>query len=571
MAIRDRLPAGPITARQLLQVSPSGNRVVLCEMKGSDLLAVLSTSIEDWGTAGLEVSGLELVWQQRGSSARLATALFGGKPIDPSGSYRVATNDSLTGGQDYGERSRWGEVIATGLEVYQVTVDAFRRSKAMESPFPDLSEERIRQIGAPGERLFSFIGLLALVGISWLLSLNRKCVRSRPIVWGLGLQLIIGVLVLKTAPGRAIFEGLKGIFVKIIEFADVGNALVFGPLADSTLVGGVFGAENAMILAIQIPATIILVSSLTAILYHIGLMQRVVWSMAKVMHWTMKTSGAESLAAAANVFVGSTEAPLLIRPHLANLTSSEVLSMMCGGMATIAGGVFAIYVSFGIDAGHLLAASVMSAPAALVIAKILLPETEHPATAADVPLEIRRTDSNLLDAACRGASEGVKLSINVMGMLIAFFALLTLLNFVLNESYLWIVERLRGDFAVLPAELKIETILGWLFAPIAWLIGIPWTEAKTVGSLIGVKTVATEFIAYLQLAPLRGELSPRTFTIATYCLCGFANFASVAVLIGGISALEEGIRPKLAKLGLLAMVGGILAAMMTGAVAGILL
>ncbi|MEE8141483.1 MAG: nucleoside transporter C-terminal domain-containing protein [Planctomycetota bacterium] len=342
---------------------------------------------------------------------------------------------------------------------------------------------------------------------------------------------------------------------------------MFGPLAKQPQLQAAFG--EGLVLGITITVTIILVSSLTAILYHMGVMQRVVYVMARIMHGTMRTSGAESLAAAANVFVGQTEAPLTVRPYLAKMTSSEVMAMMCGGMATIAGGVLAVYVSFGIDAGHLLAASVMSAPAALALAKVMVPETEQSQTAAKVPLEIRKIDSNVLDAACRGASEGMKLSINVLAMLIAFVALLALVNGLLNGSYQWVAGMFMDETAD-PGTLRLETILGWLMAPLMWLMGIPWGEAQLVGGLVGLKTVATEFLAFLQLRDLRAELSPRTFTIATYALCGFANFASIAIQIGGISALEEGIRPKLAKLGLLALVGGTLAALMTAAVAGML-
>jgi CNT family concentrative nucleoside transporter len=306
-------------------------------------------------------------------------------------------------------------------------------------------------------------------------------------------------------------------------------------------------------------------------------LQIVVWVIARLMQLTMKTSGPESLAVAANIFAGQTEAPLVIRPYLKTMTNSEVMALMTGGMATVAGSVFAAYVSLGIDAGHLLAASFMSAPAALVAAKLMVPEKKDLGDPASAKLEIKRTDSNLLDAACRGTSEGLILALNVIAMLIAFVAIVALAN----ASLAWLTQHIsywalslvnlvsQGDHAVLAESphFNLQDVFGWIFYPFAWLLGVDFKDVPAVASLIGMKTVLNEFVAFIELSGV-DTLSERSRAITTYALCGFANFASVAIQIGGISSLEPSLRPRLSALGLRALVGGTVAALMTGCVAG---
>ncbi len=398
------------------------------------------------------------------------------------------------------------------------------------------------------ERAISAVGLIALVALAWLMSENRRSFNWRLVLTGVGLQLAFAVLILWTSPGRAVFEGARNFIARILEFSNAGAAFIFG------------SNFKEHFFAFSVLPTIIFVSSLMSILFYLGIMQLIVAGMAKVMHWVMDVSGSESLAAAANVFIGQTEAPLAIRPYLATMTRSELMAMMTGGMATVSGGVMAAYAGMGADAGHLLAASIMSAPASLVIAKVMVPETEESPTKGIVKLKVEAKGENVLDAACHGASEGLKLALNVAAMLIAFIALVKLVNWSLT-----ILPKVGGE------PLTLERILGWLFSPVAWLLGVPWKESHLVGSLIGQKTILNEFIAYKELVKLKGELSPRSFTIATYALCGFANFSSVAIQIGGIGSLEPKRRRDFAKLGFRAMIGGTLAALMTAAIAGILL
>ncbi|MFP4380261.1 MAG: NupC/NupG family nucleoside CNT transporter, partial [Candidatus Sumerlaeia bacterium] len=309
--------------------------------------------------------------------------------------------------------------------------------------------------------------------------------------------------------------------------------------------------------AFSVLPTIIFISSLMAIFFHLGIIQFIVKILARIMVWVMDTSGSESLCAAANVFVGQTEAPLVVRGYLPTMTRSELMAMMTGGMATIAGGVMAAYVGMGIDAGHLLSASFMSAPASLVIAKILYPELENSPTKGEVRIEVPRQDTNILDAACRGAGEGLKLALNVAAMLIAFLALLYLINLILG-----LLPQVGG------ADISLERILGLLLAPLAWIMGIEWADAHAVGVLIGKKIIANEFIAYMDLTAMKEQLSPRSFTIATYALCGFANFGSIGILIGGLGNLVPERRKDFAKLSFKAMIGGALAAFMTACIVG---
>ena len=411
-------------------------------------------------------------------------------------------------------------------------------------------------------KFLSLFGLVIMVGLAWAVSLNRKLFPWRTAVSGLALQFIFACLILKTEPGAAVFVLAQRAVTRLISFADEGAIMVFGPLATKSFLSEKWGAENAMIFAITVSATIILVSSLSCLLYHYGILQRVVQAVAWVMQRVMRTSGSESLAAAANIFMGQTEAPLVIKPYLARMTQSEIMALMVGGMATIAGGVLAAYVSFGISAGHLLTASVMSAPAALMIAKVMVPETEQSETAAGASARIERETTNGLDALCRGASDGLTLSLNVMAMLIAFVAVVALANYLLAfpQHKLGVAD-----------PITLQTVFGWANAPFAWLMGVPAKDCFAIGQILGERIVLNEFVGYLSLAKLKASVDERSLTLATYALCGFANFTSIAIQIGGIGSLAATRRRDLARLGLRAMVGGLLACYLTATVVGILI
>jgi CNT family concentrative nucleoside transporter len=411
-------------------------------------------------------------------------------------------------------------------------------------------------------KLISLLGLLVFVGVAWGLSSNRKQFPWRAVLCGLGLQFLFGVLILKTTFGERVFDFCQRGVTKLIGFADEGSKMIFGPLANGDLLTEKLGPGNGFIFVITVTATIILVAALSSLLYHYGVLQLVVRGTAWVMQRLMRTSGSESLAAAANIFMGQTEAPLVIRPYLPTMTRSEILALMTGGMATIAGGVLAAYVSFGISAGHLLTASVMSAPAALLIAKVMLPETEQSPTAAGASAKIPRETTNGLDALCRGASEGMMLAINVMAMLIAFVAVVALVNYLIGLGL-----RQFGYTGSTP----LQTLFGWVNAPFAWLMGVPWKDCAAIGSVLGERIVINEFIGYLSLSKLGATIEPRSYVLATYALCGFANFSSIAIQIGGIGSLAPTRRADLAKLGLRAMIGGLLASYLTATIAGILI
>lgn len=397
-------------------------------------------------------------------------------------------------------------------------------------------------------RLVSFLGLLAMMFLAWLLSYDKRRMNWRLIVSGVLLQFFLAVLILWSPPGRAFFDLARRAVTKIVAFSNVGAEFIFG------------SAFSETIFAFSVLPTIIFVGSITAVLFYLGILQFVVKIMAKIMVKIMDVSGAESLAASANVYIGMTEAPLLIKPYLDTMTRSEIMAMMTGGMATIAGGVMAAYAMMGADAGHLLAASIMSAPASLVIAKIILPEKEISVTKSVVKIDLPRRDANVLDAACRGATDGLRLALNVGAMLIAFIAIVTMLN--------WMLGRLPEVWG---SPLTLERMLGWFCFPLAWLLGVDPKDAFSVGMLIGKKTIMNEFVAYMDLVALKAVLSERSFTIATYALCGFANFGSIAIQIGGIGELVPGRRKDFAELGFRAMLGGSLAAFMTAAIAGILI
>lgn len=407
------------------------------------------------------------------------------------------------------------------------------------------------------------LGLVAFLGLAWALSLNRRAFPWRIVFCGLGLQFLLAFLILRTGPGQAFFSGIDGAFRTLLDFANEGSAMVFGPLANGALLAEKWGAGNTFIFAVTVTSTIIFVSALSSVLYHYGVLQVIVRAAAWVMGKVLGTSGSESLAAAANIFMGQTEAPLVIKPYLAGMTRSELLSLMTGGMATIAGGVLAAYVAFGISAGHLLTASVISAPAALMMAKILLPESEVSPTRGGASARVEKHSVNGIDALCRGASDGIKLALNVMAMLIAFVAVVALLNHLLALVWSWF-----GGAETRP----LQFVLGWLHAPLVWLMGVPGDECLRAGAVLGERVVLNEFIGYLSLSELMRQdaLSPRTVVILTYALCGFANFSSIAIQIGGIGSLVESRRPDLASLGLRAMLGGLLVCYTTACIAALL-
>jgi concentrative nucleoside transporter, CNT family len=411
------------------------------------------------------------------------------------------------------------------------------------------------------ERIISVLGLAVFVAVAWALSLDRKRFPWRTVAAGLTLQFVFAFLVLRTATGQAVFKWLDRAVDKLLSFSDKGVSMVFGPLADKALLTSEWGPDNGFIFVVTVTGTIIIVSALSSLLYHYGILQRVVRGVAWVMRKVMGTSGSESLAAAANIFMGQTEAPLVVKPYLARMTKSELMALMVPGFASIAGGVLAAYVSFGIDAGHLLTASLMSAPAALMMAKIIVPETEPSETSQGANAQIDCESANGIDAICIGATEGMKLAINVMGMLIAFVALVALFNYTLSFG-------LR--FIGVQNAAPLQTVLGWVNAPFAWVMGVPWKDCGIVGGILGERVVLNEFIGYLSLAKAKDAIDPRSFTIATYALCGFANFASIAIQIGGVGALVPERRADLAALGLRAMIGGLLACYCTACIAGLL-
>lgn len=417
-------------------------------------------------------------------------------------------------------------------------------------------------------KLVSVLGLAAMIAMAWTISEKRKLFPWRAVLWGVGLQFIFAILILDTKLGKGIFNFTGKAIQKLIQFSNEGCKFVFGPLADSDLLGRQFGAENNLIFAILVVGTIIIVASLSSLFYHWGVLQWVVQAFAWVMRKAMRTSGSETLSVAANIFMGQTEAPLLIKPYIPRMTRSELLCMMTGGMATIAGGVAAVYAKLGIDAGHsdmpghLLTASVLSAPAALLISKVMLPETEKSETAGAAATAVPRTTANSIDALCRSANDGMMLSINVIAMLIAFIAVVAMANFLFSYAL--------GGMGV-HTDKPLQVVFGWVNAPFAWLMGVPAHDCYAVGQILGDRIVLNEFIGYADLTSSATHLDERSFIITTYALCGFANFASIAIQVGGIGSLAPERRGDMAKLGIRSMIGGILASYMTATIAGILL
>jgi CNT family concentrative nucleoside transporter len=404
-------------------------------------------------------------------------------------------------------------------------------------------------------------GAIVILSIAVAFSTNRRAINWTTVAWGLSLQVLFALIVLKTSVGQRVFATLGDAINKLLGFAGVGAAFVFGPLGDSSVWSramtgalGPSGAQYGVIFAFQVLPTIIFIAALFAILYYFGVMQVVVRLFAVLMHRVMKASGAEALNVAASIFMGQTEAPLTIRPYLPEMTESELMTVMTSGMAHISGGIMAAYILFGIEAKHLLTAVIMTAPGTIMMAKMLVPETGHPKTMGTVKLEVEIQDVNVIDAAGRGTGEGLHLALNVGAMLISFLALIAMVNYLLGF-----------------AHLSLQQIFGWVFAPVAWSMGVPWRDAPVIGNLLGTRMALNEFVAYSQLGPLKASLDPKSFTIATFALCGFANFSSIGIQIGGIGALAPNRRHDLARLGLRAMFAGTLANFMTATIAGFLL
>ena len=420
--------------------------------------------------------------------------------------------------------------------------------------------------------LFGLFGLAVLIGIAWVFSNNKKAVDWRLVITGVVLQIGFATLVLVVPGGKEVFDWLSKGFVAILGFVGAGSNFIFGSLMDTSKFGFIF--------AFQVLPTIIFFAALMGVMYHLGVMQWIVRIMALAITKVMRVSGAETTSVCASVFIGQTEAPLTVRPYIPRMTESELITMMIGGMAHIAGGVLAAYVGMlgGGDvaqmefyAKHLLAASIMAAPATLVIAKILIPETGEPLTRGTVKMEIEKTSSNVIDAAAAGAADGLRLALNIGAMLLAFIALIAMLNAPLTWFGEW-----SGLAAALGRPTDIAGILGLVLAPLAWVIGVPWADASVVGGLIGQKVVINEFVAYLQLADIVNcktegvALTNQGALIATYALCGFANFSSIAIQIGGIGGLAPERRQDLARFGLRAVLGGSIATFMTATIAGVI-
>jgi concentrative nucleoside transporter, CNT family len=402
-------------------------------------------------------------------------------------------------------------------------------------------------------RLTGVLGIAVILAMAYLFSTNRRAIRLKTIAWGLGLQVALGLFVLRVHSGQVLFQILGNGAKRLLDFSYVGSSFVFGELGKSD-------SSLGLIFAFQVLPTIIFIAAFFAVLYHIGVMQIIIRAAAWVMTIIMGASGAESLNVAASIFMGQTEAPLTIRPFLPKLTKSELMTVMTSGMAHISGGMMAAYIRVGgADAKSLLTAVIMTAPGTLLMAKMLVPETEHPLTAGRVQMPATEKESNVLGAIARGTVDGLHLALNVGAMLIVFLALLAFVNAIMGWVHIHV-----GWF-----PYNLQEVLGWMFSPVAWLIGIPWHDAATIGNLLGTRMVLNEFVAFAQLGTMKGSLDPRSFTIATFALCGFANFSSIGIQIGGIGALAPEQRNQVAKFGIRAMLAGTMANLISASIVGI--
>ncbi len=402
------------------------------------------------------------------------------------------------------------------------------------------------------QRLSGLLGIIVILVIAYVFSSNRKAIRLKTVAWGLGLQVTFAIIVLRTTAGQVTFRWVGNKITRLLSFAHYGSSFVFGQLGSP--------GNQVATFAFQVLPTIIFIAALFAILYYFGIMQIIVLGFAKVMTRLMGASGAESLNVAASIFMGQTEAPLTVRPFLSAMTRSELMTVMTSGMAHVSGGIMAAYIAFGVEARHLLTAVIMTAPGTIMMAKMFVPETETPKTAGTVSLNVEKTDVNVIDAAARGTGEGMYLALNVGAMLIAFLALIALTN-----ALLGFVPLGGGQ------HLSLEWTFGHLAAPLAWLMGVPWKDSFAVGNLLGTRLVLNELIAYGQLGALKASLDPRSFIIATYALCGFANFSSIGIQLGGIGALAPDRKHDLALLGFRAVAAGTLANYLSASIAGMLL
>ncbi|UJF26589.1 NupC/NupG family nucleoside CNT transporter [Planococcus sp. 107-1] len=398
--------------------------------------------------------------------------------------------------------------------------------------------------------LWGMFGIFVVLGIAFLLSSGKKSIKPRTIIGGLAIQILFAFMVLEWDLGRKALLGLSNLVQNVINYAGEGISFVFGPAADTTNFGFVF--------AFQVLTIIIFFSSLISVLYYLGIMQVIIKLLGGALSKLLGTSKAESISAAANIFVGQTEAPLVVRPFIAGMTKSELFAVMTGGLASVAGSTLAGYALLGVPLEYLLAASFMAAPAGLIMAKMMIPETEDVSEREDIVMEKDKTSVNVVDAAARGASDGLQLALNVGAMLLAFIALIALLNGVLGGIGGWF----GAD------NLTIQSILGVIFAPLAWAIGVPWAEAVQAGSFIGQKLVLNEFVAYTAFAPEIADLSPKTVIVVSFALCGFANLSSLAILLGGLGAMAPSRRPDIARLGIRAVAAGMLASLLSAAIAG---
>ena len=411
------------------------------------------------------------------------------------------------------------------------------------------------------ERFTGLLGIVLILGVAFLMSNNRKAINYRTVGVGLLLQVLLAVFILKTAVGQSLFQWLGDSINTLLGQADKGALFVFGSLVDRDLMTKAFGPGNDYIFFFKVVPTIIFVAVLVNMFYHLGILQRIVSTMGKGVHWLMGVSGAEALSNVASTFVGHVEAQIMIKPYLKNMTKSELMASMTGSFACIAGGVMAVYISLGVPAAYLLAASLMAAPGALVISKIIFPETEKSETEGEVKLSIEKTHANLVDAIAAGASEGLKVGLNVIAMLIGFIALIALVDLGLGQL---------GGLINMPT-LSMNLILGKVFSVFAFAMGVPAVDIEVAGALMGKKMVVNEFVAYLDMVKIKDTLSPKTIAITSFALCGFANFSSVAIQIGGIGELAPTRRSDLAKLGFKALIAGTLASYLSATLAGLLL
>jgi concentrative nucleoside transporter, CNT family len=407
-------------------------------------------------------------------------------------------------------------------------------------------------------RYTGILGLLTMLGLAYAFSTNRRAIRVKTVLWGLGLQIAFAIFVLRVEYGRRMFQTAGDAANRLLSYAFVGSEFVFGDL-------GKQGSHAGFVFAFQVLPTVIFICALFAILYHYGIMQFIIRIAAWVMTRVMGASGAESLNVAASIFMGQTEAPVTIRPFLPDLTRSELMTVMTSGMAHVSGGIMAAYIAYGIEPKHLLSAVIMTAPGTILISKMLVPETEQPKTAGVVVMSEEEVETekkeNLLGAIARGTGDGLHMALNIGAMLIAFLALIALIDGIFGG--------IHNHVGWFPSSL--EGIFGVLFSPIAWVIGIPWHDCQTIGNLLGMRMVLNELVAFSKLGPMKASLDPRSFTIATFALCGFANLSSIGIQIGGIGALAPNKRGELARLGVRAMLAGTMANMMSASIAGMLL